>query len=305
MATVAVVGSLNMDLVTHTERIPAPGETVLGGDLATIPGGKGANQAVAAARLGADVAMIGALGNDGFADQLRRSLKADQIDDAHVMTADTATGVALIVVDANGQNSIVVASGANMQVTPSVVEAAADTIGRADVLLLQLEIPLESVQRAAEIARAQGTTVILNPAPARPLPSELLAQVDILVPNESETATLTNLPVNSEEELAAAAQTLRAGGGGTVILTLGERGVLLADEHGVERFQAFAVDRVVDTTAAGDAFLGGLATAIADGKRIAEAVPWGCASGALAVTKAGAQTSLPARSDVQELLAHS
>ncbi len=305
MADIAVVGSLNIDLVTHTERIPAPGETVLGGDLATVPGGKGANQAVAAARLGAEVAMVGALGADGFADQLRRSLSADKIDDRHVMTTDSATGVALIVVDADGQNSIVVASGANMQVTPVDVEAAAETIGRAGVLLLQLEIPLESVQRAAEIAREQGTTVILNPAPAQPLPAELLALVDILVPNESETATLTNLPVDSEDELAMAAQALRNGGIDTVILTLGERGVLLADSNGVQRFPAFPVNEVVDTTAAGDAFLGGLATALAEGKSMAEAVPWGCASGALAVTKAGAQTSLPYRNDVQNLLAQS
>ncbi len=231
MARVVVVGSLNIDLVTHTERIPAPGETVLGGDLATVPGGKGANQAVAAARLGAQTAMVGQLGDDGFAAQLRQSLAADNIDARHVTTVDAATGVALIVVDARGQNSIVVASGANMRVTPADVDAAAETIANADVLLLQLEIPLESVKRAAEIAHANGVTVILNPAPAQPLPADLLALVDILVPNESETATLTGLPVESEAELATAANALRAFGIDTVLLTLGERGVLLADSR--------------------------------------------------------------------------
>ena len=305
MAHVVVVGSLNIDLVTHTERIPAPGETVLGGDLATVPGGKGANQAVAAARLGAQTAMVGQLGDDGFAAQLRQSLAADNIDAQHVTTADAATGVALIVVDADGQNSIVVASGANMRVTPADVDAAAETIVNADVLLLQLEIPLDSVKRAAEIAHANDVTVILNPAPAQPLPADLLALVDILVPNESETATLTGLPVESEAELTTAANALRAFGIETVLLTLGERGVLLADSDGIQLFPAFRVDSVVDTTAAGDAFLGGFATAMAEGSSVAKAVPWGCASGALAVTKAGAQPSLPSRDDVQELLARS
>lgn len=304
MARVVVVGSLNIDLVTHTERIPAPGETVLGGDLATVPGGKGANQAVAAARLGAQTAMVGHLGDDGFAAQLRQSLAADNIDALHVTTADAATGVALIVVDANGQNSIVVASGANMRVTPADVDAAAETIAKADVLLLQLEIPLDSVKRAAEIAHANGVTVILNPAPAQPLPADLLALVDIVVPNESETATLTGLPVESQAELAAAASALRDFGIETVLLTLGERGVLLADSDGIELFPAYKVEIVVDTTAAGDAFLGGFASAMAEGKSVAEAVPWGCASGALAVTKAGAQPSLPSRDDVQKLLAN-
>jgi ribokinase len=302
MARVTVVGSLNMDLVTQTERIPAPGETVLGGDLATVPGGKGANQAVAAARIGAQTSMVGHLGEDGFAAQLRQSLVTDNIDVQHVTTVDAATGVALIVVDASGQNSIVVASGANMRVTPADIDAAAEAIGQADVLLLQLEIPLESVVRAAEIARENGVIAVLNPAPAQPLSADLLALIDIVVPNESETATLTGLPVDSEEELTVAAQALRDFGIDTVLLTLGERGVLLADGDGTRRYPAFTVDKVTDTTAAGDAFLGGFATAIAEGRSVADAVPWGCASGALAVTKAGAQPSLPSRSDVQQLL---
>lgn len=302
-ARIVVVGSLNMDLVVGAPKIPAPGETVIGGDLQTFPGGKGANQAVAAARLGAQVAMVGRVGDDAFGAQLKQTLENDGVDLAYVQnTAVTPSGVALIVVDAAGQNSIVVASGANMRLTPADVEAAAPAIRAADVLVLQLESPLETVQRAAELARAHGVTVILNPAPARPLPPELLALVDVIIPNESETAALTGLPVTSADELTAAADRLRAQGVGMVILTLGARGALLATAGGVRRFPAFPVDQVVDTTAAGDAFVGGLATAVAEKQPLDAAIAWGNAAGALAVTRAGAQPSLPTRAAVEALL---
>lgn len=300
---ITVVGSLNMDLVAPAAKIPAPGETVIGGDLQTFPGGKGANQAVAAARLGAQVAMVGRVGDDAFGAQLREILAADSVDVTCVWeTAVTPSGVALIVVDAQGQNSIVVAPGANMRLTPADVEAAAAVIQAAEVLLLQLETPLETVQRAAELARAAGVTVILNPAPARPLPVELLALVDILIPNESETAALTGLPVGSEAELAAAAAHLRAQGVGTVMLTLGGRGALLAVEQETRHFPAFPVAQVVDTTAAGDAFVGGLATAVASSFPIETAIAWGNAAGALAVTRAGAQPSLPTREECEKMV---
>ena len=302
-ARIVVMGSLNMDLVVGAPKIPAPGETVIGGDLQTFPGGKGANQAVAAARLGAQVAMVGRVGDDAFGAQLKQTLENDGVDLAYVQnTAVTPSGVALIVVDAAGQNSIVVASGANMRLTPADVEAAAPAIRAADVLVLQLESPLETVQRAAELARAHGVTVILNPAPARPLPPELLALVDVIIPNESETAALTGLPVTSADELTAAADRLRAQGVGMVILTLGARGALLATAGGVRRFPAFPVDQVVDTTAAGDAFVGGLATAVAEKQPLDAAIAWGNAAGALAVTRAGAQPSLPTRAAVEALL---
>lgn len=302
-AHIVVVGSLNMDLVVEAPRIPAPGETVLGSNLQTFPGGKGANQAVAAARAGAHVALVGRLGDDVFAGQLRDSLRGDGVDVDYVReTAATATGVALIVVDQSGQNSIVVASGANMHLTPADIDAAEPIIAQADVMLQQLEIPLETVQRAAEVAHAHGVPVLLNPAPARPLPSELLALIDVLVPNESETALLTGMPTGTLAELVAAAARLREQGVGTVILTLGERGALLADADGVRHFPPFAVEKVVDTTAAGDAFVGGLATAVAEGKSIAAAVPWGNAAGALAVTRAGAQPSLPTRAELEARL---
>jgi len=303
-ARVTVVGSLNMDLVVRAPRIPRPGETIIGGEFRTVPGGKGANQAVAAARLGAQVAMVGRVGGDAFGGLLLENLAAAGVDHTFV-TRDpqAATGVALIEVDDAGQNSIVVVSGANMRLAPADVEAAAAAIGVADVLLLQLESPLETVTRAAQVAHARGVTVILNPAPARPVPAGLLGLVDVLIPNESETALLTGLPVGDQEEAQAAAAALRRMGVATVILTLGERGALLAYEGGAELFPAFDVTPV-DTTAAGDAFVGGLAVALAEGRPLREAVRWGNAAGALATTRLGAQPSLPTRQALDDMLAH-
>lgn len=301
-ARIVVVGSLNMDLVTEAPKIPAPGETVIGGDLCTVPGGKGANQAVAAARLGAHAAMVGRLGNDVFAARLRDNLAAEGVDLTHVQETAVASGVALIVVDAQGQNSIVVAPGANARLAPADVQAAESVIAAADVILLQLEVPLESVLRAAQLAHEAGVTVVLNPAPAHPLPDGLLALVDILIPNETETASLSGLPVDSTEAIEAAAARLRERGVAAVVLTLGARGALLAEKSGTHHFPAFAVDRVVDTTAAGDAFVAALATSVAEGRPFREAVVWGNAAGALAVTRHGAQPSLPRREEVEALL---
>jgi ribokinase len=289
-----------MDLIARAPRIPQPGETILGGDFCTAPGGKGANQAVAAARLGAQVSMVGRVGSDAFAQTLLASLAAAGVEHHHVIQdAQAATGVALIVVDENGQNSIVVASGANARLSPADVDATRTAIAAAGVLLLQLESPLETVTRAAELARAHDVTVILNPAPACELPAGLLDQVDVLIPNESETTILTELPVGSPVEAQAAA--LLKLGVGAAILTLGERGALLAQPDGVEHVPAFQVTPV-DTTAAGDAFVGGFAAALAEGRSPIEAVRWGCAAGALATTKLGAQPSLPTRQEVEELL---
>ena len=299
---IVVVGSINMDLVTRTGNIPIPGETVIGDDLQTFPGGKGANQAVAAARLGADVAMVGHVGNDMFAQQLRENLDADGVNQTYVTGVEAASGVALIVVDSSGQNSIVVASGANGWLTPADVEAAADVIKSADVMLLQLEVPLETVYRAAQLAHDSGVRVILNPAPAQPLPAALLQLVDVLVPNESEAAVLAGLPVDDEEGLKPAATILQALGVATVILTLGSRGALLAQDGKFTHFPPFAVVDVVDTTAAGDAFVGGLATAVAGGDPVKKAIPWGNAAGALTITRAGAQPSLPTKEEVEALL---
>jgi ribokinase len=301
-ARIAVVGSLNMDLVVRSPRIPLPGETIIGGEFHTAPGGKGANQAVAAARLGGRVSMVGRVGSDAFAQSLLDGLAADGVDHVFVrQDPDAATGVAFIVVDDAGENSIVVASGANMRLSPADVDAAEAVIADADVLLVQLEVPLAVVARAAEVAHAHGATVVLNPAPACPLPQGLLSLIDVLIPNESETALLTHLPVGDRPESEAAAMRLRELGVDTVVLTLGERGALLVGEEQREFIPAFEVTPV-DTTAAGDAFVGGFAVALAEGRSLADAVRWGNAAGALATTKLGAQPSLPTRQAVEALM---
>lgn len=302
-ARITVVGSLNMDLVVRAPRIPRPGETILGGEFRTAPGGKGANQAVAAARLGGQVSMVGRVGSDAFAQSLLDGLTADGVDHTFVMQdPEAATGVALIMVDDAGENTIVVASGANMRLSPADVDAAEAAIAAADVLLLQLEVPLAAVVQAARVARAHGATVILNPAPACSLPNELLSLVDVLIPNESETALLTHLPVDDWAEIESAAMALRELGVDTVVLTLGKRGALLVEKGEKELIPAFEVTPV-DTTAAGDAFVGGFAVALAEGRSLTDAVRWGNAAGALATTRLGAQPSLPARRAVEALVA--
>jgi len=302
-ACITVVGSLNMDLVVRSPRIPQPGETIIGGEFRTAPGGKGANQAVAAARLGGQVSMVGRVGNDAFARSLVNGLAADGVDHAFVIQdPKAATGVAFIVVDDAGENSIVVASGANMRLSPADVDAAEAAISAADVLLVQLEVPLTAVVQAARAAHAHGAMVILNPAPACPLPHELLSLVDVLVPNESETALLTRLPVGALPEIEAAAMALCDLGVDTVMLTLGEQGALLVEKGETELVPAFEVTPV-DTTAAGDAFVGGFALALAEGRSLTDAVRWGNAAGALATTKLGAQPSLPTRKAVEALIA--
>lgn len=301
-APIAVVGSLNMDLVVRSPRLPQAGETIIGSDFQTLPGGKGSNQAVAAARLGGQVVMVGRVGNDTFGQALLKTLREAGVDHCCVLVDEqNRSGVALITVDDEGQNTIVVASGANMALTPEDVERAEAVIGSARVLLLQLESPLSTVQRAAEIASAHGVTVILNPAPARPIPPEILTLVDVLVPNESETTLLTGSPITDDAGAISAAAELREAGISTVILTLGARGALLSTAEYSSHLPAFPVTPV-DTTAAGDAFLGGFAVALAEGQPLPDAVRWGNAAGALAATRAGAQPSLPRRQEVEALL---
>jgi ribokinase len=302
-ARIAVTGSLNMDLVVRSPRIPRPGETIIGSAYQQIPGGKGANQAVAAARLGAQVSMVGRLGRDAFGNQLLEGLAVAGIDWTFVVQdGEAPTGVALIVVDEAGQNSIVVASGANMRLCPADVNAAESAIAGSDILLLQLESPLDAVIRAAELAQRHDVTVILNPAPARPLPDRLLALIDVLIPNESETAILTGTSVESLDQAGSAAASLLQLGVGAVVLTLGDRGAMLAQESRMEVVPAFQV-QAVDTTAAGDAFVSGIAVAQAEGMDLIDAVKWGNAAGALATTVHGAQPSLPTRRALEQLLA--
>lgn len=300
---ITVVGSLNMDLVIRSPRIPGPGETIIGSDFQTVPGGKGANQAVAAARLGGQVNMVGRVGKDSFADVLMDNLNSSKVDASYIKRdVDSATGVALIVVDDTGENIIVVASGANMQVTETDVEAAEQIIKSSDVLLLQLEVPVKAVTRAAQIARQFGVTVILNPAPAQRLSPDLLNLVDIIVPNESEAEILTGIHLSSQVDLENASNRLLESGVKSVVITLGGRGSFFADSQPEgEYVNAFEI-KPVDTTAAGDAFLGCLAVKIGEGSPLPEAVRWANAAGALAAMRFGAQTSLPSQDEVLQLI---
>jgi len=298
-----VIGSLNMDMVIQSPRIPMPGETILGaGDLKMIPGGKGANQAYGAARLGADVSMVGRVGDDSFGERLIQNLNQANVDTKHIIhDPDAATGIALIVVDESGQNSIVVSSGANGQLSPEDVNRGENAIRAANILLLQLEVPLDAVLQGAKLAKHHGVATILNPAPAQPLPGELLAMIDYLIPNESETAILSGHETNTDEEIKQAAAALRVSGIKTTIMTMGSRGALLITETEFCHFPAFPIDPV-DTTAAGDAFVASFAVAMAEGKSIHEAIRFGNAAGALACTQFGAQPSLPDRRALERLM---
>lgn len=304
MPRIVVLGSINMDLVVTTPRFPAAGETLLGGAFQTFPGGKGANQAVAASRLGAEVAFIGCVGRDAWGTELRSLLASEKVDVTHVIArGGEMTGAAVITVDASGQNTIVVASGANMAVTTRDVEAARDAIEQADALVMQLESPLPAVQRAAEIARGADVPVILNAAPAQLLPAALLELIDILIVNETESRIVADL---RDEDLTHAqiATHLSARSHGHVVITLGREGAVHFDGETLTQREAFAVEPV-DTTAAGDAFVGALAVAWCDGQSIEETLAFACAAGALTVTRAGAMPSLPTRHEVESLLKRS
>lgn len=288
-----------MDLVTRAPRLPKGGETLIGKSFATVSGGKGANQAVAAARLGAEVSMIGCVGNDAYGEALRGALLAEQIDCQGVGTVDGSSGVALIVVDDSSQNSIVIVPGANGALTAEAIGRFDSVIQAVDVLICQLEVPDASVGYALKRGRELGKTVILNPAPvSRPLPSDWYASIDYLIPNESEASALSGLAVDSLETAQAAATRLIALGAGKVIITLGAQGSLFADGQRFEHFPAPTV-KAVDTTAAGDTFVGGFAAALAAGKDEAQAIRLGQVAAALSVTRAGAQPSIPFLSEVQ------
>ena len=305
---IVVVGSVNADMVVKGRRLPAPGETVTGGSFLMAAGGKGANQAVAAARLGAQVTLVAKVGTDMLGDQAVANYRKEGIVVDHVVRdSQNATGVALILVDERGENLISVASGANHALTAEEVAAAADCIRTADVLMLQLEIPMAAVSAAARIASEAGVPVILNPAPAAPLPDGLLARVTYLTPNESEAQHLAGLPVEDEASARQAAQRLLAAGVRHVVITLGAKGALLAGPGQAVLVPSQPVE-AVDSTAAGDAFNGGLAWAIGQGLPLAEAVRQACLVGALSVTRLGAQPSLPTKEELccfmDRLLSH-
>lgn len=299
-----VAGSANMDMVVRVERIPIPGETTLGGAFTTVPGGKGANQAVAAARLGGHVHFLARVGQDAFGDALVAALAEAGVTTAAVGRDETEpTGVALIGVDAHGQNAIIVAPGANYRLSPQDVDAAKEIIASSDFLVLQLEISLETVLHAVQLAKQVGTRVILNPAPVRhtnPLPDALLHQIDLLVPNEHEAVALLGFAFVEGHDLGDVARQLQAKTGGTVVVTLGGEGSLVATADGVEAVPALPVTPV-DTTAAGDCFTGGLAVALAEGQSLMDAVQFASRAAAVSVTRRGAQPSLPIRADVDAI----
>lgn len=298
-----VLGSINADHILNLDAFPTPGETVTGHHYQVAFGGKGANQAVAAGRSGADIAFIACTGDDDIGERIRRQLASDKIDVAPVRAvAGEATGVALIFVNAEGENVIGIHAGANAALSVSQVEAEKERIASAQALLMQLESPLESVIAAAKIAHHHHTTVVLNPAPARELPDELLALVDIITPNETEAEKLTGIRVESDEDAAKAADVLHAKGIGTVMITLGSRGVWLSAEGESRRILGFRV-QAIDTIAAGDTFNGALVTALLEGTALAEAIRFAHAAAAIAVTRKGAQPSVPWRTEIDEFLA--
>lgn len=296
-ASICVLGSANMDLVAFVDRSPAPGETVTGRSYEQLPGGKGANQALAAARAGGEVRLVGAVGDDAFGEAIRGVLAADGVDTRGLVTADTATGTAHIVVDGDGTNAIVVIPGANGTVRELTDEHRA-AIDAADTLLLQLELPLELVVEAAAYAHSVGVRVVLTPAPVLPLPAQLLSAVDLLVPNEHEAARLTGL-----DDPGAAARALVAAGVAAVTVTLGERGSLYLERGESEPIVEPAVPvRAVDTTAAGDTFAGCLAVSLAEQRPLRESLQRASAAAALSVQRVGASASMPTREEIDRAM---
>ena len=299
---ILVVGSSNTDMIARVPRIPRPGETILGGEFATAAGGKGANQAVAAARAGGDVTFIARLGKDMFGDRALAGFIRAGINVRFVRRDPRQpSGVALIYVADSGENSIAVAPGANARLSPADVRGAQAQFKRTDVLLTQLETPLASVRMALECAARQGVLTILNPAPARELPEDLLRRVSILTPNETEAEWLTGVKVTGEASGVRAAAKLRARGVQTVIITRGDQGALVVNETGQRRVPTLKV-KPVDTTAAGDVFNGALAVALAEGRPLLEAVRFANTAAAISVTRLGAQPSAPNRRALERRL---
>jgi len=295
---ITVVGSLNMDFVISTEKIPRPGETVLGNSFRRIPGGKGGNQAASAARLGSKVTMIGAVGNDDLGEELIRSLKNDGVKTDYILKKDRiSTGIASIVVERSGNNAITVVSGANYALAIEDVERYHFVLEQSKVLLVQLETPLLTIKKALTIARRAECITILNPAPGMKLDKEILSNIDILTPNEIELELLSGCPVNSMDEIQSAGYRLMKKGVRQLIVTLGDRGCVSITPEGMTHYPARKV-KVVDTTSAGDCFNGALAVALSEEMNMEDAITFAVSASALSVTKSGAQTSLPYRKDV-------
>lgn len=298
-AKLVIIGSSNTDMVVKSERIPLGGETVLGGDFIMVPGGKGANQAVCAAKLGADVKLVARVGDDSFGEMSVANFSKTGVDTRFVtVDKSSPSGVALIVVDDRGENAIVVAPGANQRVMPEDVDRAKDCIAEADAVVLQLEIPADTVAHSIELARSLGVRIVLNPAPIRPISRELLGMVDVLVPNQHEAAELIGKPGEGREvDPVSAAQELRSLGADAVVITLGGQGSYVCAD-GISEFVQPMPVTPVDTTAAGDAFAASLACALAEGGNLLSAVQFATRVAAISVTRVGAQPSLPSREEV-------
>ncbi|SJN53769.1 Ribokinase [Vibrio ruber DSM 16370] len=303
MSKLVVLGSVNADHVLRVPTFPRPGETLHGHDYQVIPGGKGANQAVAAARLGADISFIASVGDDPFGVNIRESFKLDGMDVSGVkIQPDCPTGIAMIQVTDSGENAICISSEANARLTSDSLESDLTRIEQADYFLTQLETPLEGVIRGAQAAKAASTQVILNPAPARSLPDELLNCVDMITPNETEAEVLTGVAVTDEASAARAAAVLHEKGITTVLITLGAKGVWLSENGQGSVIPGFRVN-AIDTTAAGDTFNGALVTGLLEGLSMQHAIRFAHASAAISVTRFGAQTSIPTRQEVDTFLA--
>jgi len=304
MNKLVVLGSVNADHVLQVPSFPRPGETLHGSGYAVIPGGKGANQAVAAARLGADVAFIACVGDDSFGVNIRDAFKEDGMNvDAVMIEKNTPTGIAMIQVSATGENSICISGEANNHLTPARIKPFSSLISSAQMLLMQLETPIATIQAAAEMAKLAGTLVVLNPAPAQPLTDELLKLVDIITPNETEAEQLTGIKVKDLASAQQAANQLHNKGIKIVMVTLGSEGVWISQSGNGKQIKGFAV-KAVDTTAAGDTFNGALLTRLLEKATMEESIRFAHAAAAITVTGKGAQTSIPYRLAVEQFLAH-
>ncbi|RDY27621.1 ribokinase [Romboutsia weinsteinii] len=298
MEKICVIGSLNMDLVVNVCEMPKKGQTLIGSNFKEIPGGKGANQAVAAARLGGDVYMIGKVGNDGFGESLLKQLRADKVNTDYVQVEEGPSGVALITVDKNAENSIVVSPGANFKLTEVDIDRCIDGIKESSTVVIQLETPIDTIKYALEKSKELGKFTILNPAPAVKLSDDIIKNVDLLTPNETELEILSGVSIKCEDDIKKAANVMLEKGVKQLIVTLGSKGSLYLDKDNMEFKKSYKVE-AVDTTAAGDSYTGALSVAFSQNKSVDEAMDFASKVGALCVTKIGAQTSIPSLYDIE------
>ncbi len=297
MNKICVIGSINMDLVVNVDEMPKKGQTLIGSDFKEVPGGKGANQAVAASRLGANVCMVGKVGSDGFGQNLLNQLKNNNVDTKYIQIEEGASGVALITVDKNAENAIVVSPGANFKLAQKDIDNCIDAIKESNVVVIQLETPIDTIKYALEKSKELDKFTILNPAPAVKLGDDIIKNVDLLTPNETELEILSGVSINNEDDILKAAQVMLEKGVKKLIVTLGSKGSLYIDKENKIFKKSYKVD-AIDTTAAGDSYTGAIAVSLSQGKNVEDAIDFASRVGALCVTKEGAQTSLPTIEEV-------